>query len=99
MTGSEHRKAPRIQGALPMVTESGKKGITHDLSASGVFFETDGSFAPGQSIEFSIFFEHLYPDRPVCLNCKGVIIRVEKKGDRIGVAASIDSYHILDSLP
>jgi len=98
MRGPEQRQAPRVQGALPIVTECGK-GITRDLSTSGVFFETDGSFSPGQSIEFSIYFEHLCPDRPVCVNCKGAIVRVEKKGDMIGVAASIDSCYILDHLP
>jgi hypothetical protein len=98
MKGSELREAPRFPGSLPVLTEN-SKGITRDLSHSGIFFETDGSFSPGQSIEFSFVLEHLYPDRPVCLKCKGSIVRVEKKGQRTGIATTIDSYSIEDHHP
>jgi hypothetical protein len=98
MQGSELRESPRCPGAIPVITEAGK-GITRDFSGSGVFFETNGSFSPGQSIEFSFVLEHLYPDRPVCLKCKGAIVRVEKNGLKIGVAATIDSYTIEDHHP
>jgi hypothetical protein len=98
MQDSELREAPRFPGVLPLMTE-GHKGMTRDLSSSGVFFETDGSFSPGQSIEFTVVLEHLYPDRPVCLKCKGAIVRVENNGQRIGVAATIDSYTIEDHHP
>ena len=98
MKESEKRVAPRFESAVPVVTECGK-GICRDLSSSGVFFETDASFAPGQSIEFEIYLEHLYPDHPVCVKCKGSIVRVEKKGQKIGVATTIDSYSIVDHSP
>lgn len=94
--GSEQREAPRFKGDMPVLTERGK-GITCDLSSSGILFETDGSFSPGQPIEFSIVLEHLYSDRPVCLKCKGSIVRVEKRGKKIGVATTIDSYLIEDN--
>jgi len=95
MSGLDQREAPRFPGAVPVITESGK-GITRDLSGSGIFFETDGSFSPGQTIEFSLVLEHLYPDRPVCLKCKGAIVRIENSGQKIGVATTIDSYSIED---
>ena len=91
MKGSEQRQEPRHQGKLPVELESGK-GITRDFSGSGVFFETDRSFSPGQPIEFSIVLEHIDPDRPVRLKCRGEIIRVEESGQKIGVAAAINSY-------
>ena len=91
----ELRESARFLGAMPVTTEN-TQGITRDLSSSGIFFETDGSFASGQTIEFSILLEHLYPDHPVCLKCKGSIVRVEKKGPGIGVATTIDSYTIED---
>ena len=96
--GSEQRETPRFQGALPVVTECGK-GITCNLSSSGVLFETAGSFSPGQSIEFSIVLNYLDPGHPVCLKCNGSIVRVEKKGERIGVAATIDAFSIVDYTP
>ena len=95
MKGSELREAPRFKGDVPVLTKSGE-GVTRDLSGSGIFFETDGSFSAGQPIEFSIILEHLYPDRAVRLQCKGSVVRVENKGQKVGVATTIDSYTIVD---
>jgi hypothetical protein len=36
--------------------------------------------------------EHIDPERPVRLKCLGEIIRVEDSGQKIGVAAAINSY-------
>jgi hypothetical protein len=91
LKGSELRREPRHQGKLPVELESGK-GVTRDFSGSGVFFETDRSFSPGQLIEFSLVLEHIDPDRPVRLKCRGEIVRVEESGQKIGVAAAINSY-------
>ena len=71
--------------------ESGK-GITRDFSGSGIFFETDRSFSPGQPIEFILVLGHIDPERPVRLKCQGIIVRVEESRPMIGVAASINSY-------
>jgi len=68
------------------------KGVTRDFSGSGIFFETDRSFTPGQPIEFTLVLEHIDPKRPVRVTCKGEIVRVEKSGQKIGVAAAISSY-------
>jgi hypothetical protein len=91
LKGSEQRQAPRHKGKLPVELESGK-GITRDFSGSGVFFETDRSFSPGQPIEFTLVLEHIDPSRPVRLKCRGEIVRVEESGQTIGVAAAINSY-------
>jgi hypothetical protein len=48
--------------------------------------------SPGQSIEFTLVLEHIDPERPVRLKCLGEIIRVEDSGQKIGVAAAINSY-------
>jgi len=95
MKGSEARVAPRFKADMPVLAQGGQ-GVARDLSSSGVFFETDGSFTSGQPIEFSIVLEHLYPDRPVRLNCKGSIVRVEQKEGKVGVATTIESYTIVD---
>jgi hypothetical protein len=88
---AEDRRAPRHKGKLPVELESGK-GVTRDFSGSGVFFETDRSFSPGQFIEFTLVLEHIDPDRPVRLKCRGEIVRIEASGQKIGVAAAINSY-------
>lgn len=91
MKESEKRWATRHRGALPVELEGGK-GVTRDYSSSGIFFETDKSFTPGQSIEFTIVLAHVDPGRPVRLKCRGEIVRIEKSGEKIGVAAAINSY-------
>jgi len=95
LKASEQRREPRHQGKVPVQFESGK-GITRDFNGSGVFFETDRSFSPGQPIEFILVLEHIDPDRPVRLKCLGEIIRVEESGQKIGVAAAINSYTFED---
>ena len=88
---SEKRRAPRHQGKLPVRLKDAK-GITRDFSSSGIFFETDKSFTPGQPIEFTIMLEHADPAGPIRMKCRGEIVRVEESGQKIGVAATIDSY-------
>jgi hypothetical protein len=90
---SEKRQAPRHKCAVPVSFENGA-GITRDFSSSGIYFETDKSFTPGQSIEFTIVLEHVAPGRPVSVKYKGEIVRVEESGQRIGVAVAIQSYSL-----
>jgi len=97
MQECELRESKRFPGAMPVMTKN-SQGTTRDLSSSGIFFEADGSFAPGQTIEFSIFLEHFYSNHPFYLKCNGSIVRVEEKGSGIGVAATIDSYTIEDQI-
>lgn len=91
MKGNEGRREPRHRGKLPVELEFGK-GVTRDFSGSGIFFETDCSFSLGQPIEFCLVLVHIDPERPVCLKCRGEIVRVEESGHKIGVAATISSY-------
>jgi hypothetical protein len=88
---SENRQANRYKGAFPIELKNGK-GITRDFNSSGIFFETDKSFIPGQSIEFTIVLEYVDPDRPVHLRCRGKIVRVEDKGNKMGIASTISAY-------
>ena len=91
MTGRENRGSPRYEVALP-VEVGCEKCTSRDVSTSGIFFETDKSFSPGQPIEFTIVLEHVDPAHPVRLKCLGKIVRVDESGQKIGVAAAISSY-------
>jgi hypothetical protein len=91
MKESEERKEPRYNGNILVELESGK-GITRDFSGSGIFFQTDRSFSPGQHIEFTLVLEHIDPERPVRVKCLGEIVRVEESGPKIGIAAILNSY-------
>jgi hypothetical protein len=85
------RRAMRHKGALPVEMEGGQ-GITRNFSCSGIFFETDKAFSPGETIEFTIVLEHLDTGGPVRMHYQGEIVRVEEMGGKIGVAAAISSY-------
>jgi hypothetical protein len=91
---SEKTRAPRHQGKLPVKLKGASSitGITRDFSSSGIFFETDRSFSPGQPIEFTIMLEYADPAGPIQMKCRGEIVRIEESGQKIGVAAAIHSY-------
>ncbi len=92
---AERREAPRLPIGLPVELDHGQ-GWTCDISASGVFFETDESLTPGAPIKFSLLLEHVYPN-PFRLECQGQIIRVERRGGKVGVAAAITAYQLKPS--
>jgi len=88
---SDRRRAARFQIAIPVELEGGT-GTTRDVSLSGVFFETDQSFAPGEEIRLALLLERASPTRPVRLQCEGRIVRVTRFDGRIGVAVAFSSY-------
>jgi hypothetical protein len=87
---AEKRHAHRI--SVPLLVElEGGSGITRDVSAHGVYFETDHSFAPGAPITFSLLLEHGALHGPFRLHCQGQVVRVERRRAKTGVAVAIDS--------
>jgi len=88
---AERRQAWRYPVNLDVAVEK-KKAVSRDVSASGIYFETDASLAPGQSISFAFTLEQVYPDVRLELQCMGRIVRVERRAGRLGVAATIDSW-------
>lgn len=91
MKSPEKRREIRRKGKFPIIIKN-CKGTTRDFSSSGIFFETDKSFTPGQIIDFTIVLEYVDPDRPVYLKCRGSIVRVEDNENKLGIAATINSY-------
>ncbi len=85
------RQAQRISVALPVELENGK-GVTRDVSVSGVFFETDLLFSLGTPISFFLILEHADPVGPIRIQCQGNIVRVEPRHGKLGVAVAIDSH-------
>jgi PilZ domain len=89
----DRRKAPRFRVALPVELVEGK-GVTRDLSAGGVFFETDRVFGLGEAIQFALVLEYIDPGRPVRLQCRGRVVRLEPRGNTMGVAVAIAAYRL-----
>jgi hypothetical protein len=65
----------------------GAGGQTHNISAHGVYFETDVHQRVGELVNFTVEFT-LY-GRKHRLLCEGKVVRVERHGERIGVAARL----------
>jgi hypothetical protein len=81
------RRDERVKAALPVRVAGGQPGLTRDVSASGVFFETDEEMSSGNAIEFTVEFDG--PAGPMVMRCSGEIVRVERSGGKVGVAAKI----------
>ena len=81
-----HRKDERVSTALP-VDLGTATGITKDVSASGIFFETDASYAVDSTISFTVQLDT--PGGKMLLKCRGNIVRIESRGEKVGVAVKI----------
>lgn len=82
----DQRSAVRFDTMLP-VEIAGREGATHNISAQGVYFETDVQQRIGALVNFSV--EFTLNGRKHRLLCEGKVVRVEANGDRIGVAARL----------
>lgn len=79
----EKRRQQRLGAALPV--RLGKAaGVTRDVSASGVFVETDVAYHRGSRIHFEIDLETPWGGA-VC-DCDGKIVRVERHDRSVGIA-------------
>ena len=83
----ERRGVPRYPASLLVEMEQGR-GVTRNIGASGVYFETQQQPARGAPIRFTLILEHTDP-APLRLGCVGQVVRVEPRGDMFGVAAHI----------
>ena len=84
---SEHRTEPREPVNLPLQLGSGVSAVTRDISASGLFFETDSEQRVGNLINFEINLDT--PGGPLKLKALGQIVRIESQGSRTGVGVKL----------
>jgi len=86
MTQTQERRDERVDTALLVFLENGR-GVTRDMSASGAYFWTSGTYTPGESINFAI--ELKTAGGKMMWKCKGAVVRAEPFAHMVGVAASI----------
>lgn len=82
------RQDPRFDSELPVQIQ-GTPGHTRNLSAAGIYFETDLQQEVGSPIKFTVEFS--LGGKRQTLACAGTVVRVERLDGRIGVAARMDS--------
>lgn len=81
------RNEERVSIARPVKLKR-ETGVTRNVSASGVFFETNADYAAGSKISFAIEVDGLREEK-MMFKCKGQIVRVERRNGRVGVAVRI----------
>lgn len=81
--GGEKRRAERVTALLP-VRAGRRKAVTRDVSASGLFFETDAGYSVGNKVRISLDLDT--PWGKVMLRSDGKIVRVESHDHKLGVA-------------
>lgn len=87
----ERRRYDRHDVHLPVQLEWGE-GLTRDMSVSGAYIEAPSFDIPvGETFDFSVTVGHETEDHWT-IRCQGLVIRVERRGDRFGIAVSIDRY-------
>ena len=62
-------------------------GVTRNISASGVFFETNAHYALGSKIIFAIELGGPQGEK-LELKSRGEIVRIEPRGGKVGVTDS-----------
>lgn len=92
----ERRHLQRHLVSVPVTLEHGT-GLTRDLSADGVYFETLAEVAAGERLRFAIELAALSASGLTAC-CEAEVIRTEPREQLVGVAARITSIDF-DSFP
>jgi len=85
--GASARKYERINASVPIAIEGGAKGETLNVSPGGVYFVTDAELRTEGPLRLTLEFENI--SGKFYLECVGEIVRVEKDGGKLRVAARI----------
>jgi hypothetical protein len=84
------RRHERIAVSFPVYQNQGN-GLTRNISAAGIYFESGIHFGQGAPIDFIVDLDanaERYQRR--CLvKYQGEVVRIEQRGSRIGVAVKI----------
>ena len=88
------RGADRFASELP-VEIGGVQGLTRNISATGIYFETEVSQAPGARVNFTV--EMNARGEKLKLVCEGEVVRVDHRGGVLGVAAKLERSFFADA--
>jgi hypothetical protein len=84
----ERRRTGRFSVAGTVRTQKGT-GVARNVSTTGVFFEADEAYAVGESVSLSLVLERPYPAVSVRVQGTGRVVRVERRGRKIGIAVAV----------
>lgn len=87
-TGKYQRATDRFISELPMEI-NGSPGVTRNISATGVYFETSEEPASGAKVSFTI--DVLVNGESLKMVCSGEVVRVDHKEGAVGIAVKLDN--------
>ncbi|WP_296444417.1 PilZ domain-containing protein [Rhodoferax sp. UBA5149] len=88
------RGADRFDTELP-VDIGGIQGLTRNISASGIYFETETTQEPGPRVNFTV--EVNVRGQRLKLVCEGEVVRVGRNDGVLGIAAKLLSSFFSDA--
>ena len=107
MNASDKRRARRFPMQLPVMVrgeeiskeETSKEETisqTINISSTGVYFEFGADLGVGSPVEFVLTLpEQITRGGTVQIKCIGKVVRVDRGGGAVGVAATIERYEFL----
>lgn len=93
--GTGQRAADRFVSELP-VHLNGVDGLTKNVSATGVYFETLAQPEAGSKVSFVV--EVTINGQNVNMVCSGQVVRIDHKDDKVGVAVKLTSSFFTDAV-
>ena len=88
------RAATRMCSEMPLEI-SGAPGLTRNVSATGVYFETTVGQAPGSKVQFVV--EVMVKGELLKMVCSGEVVRVGHTADSVGIAVKLISSFFTDT--
>ena len=70
-------------------------GVTRNISATGVYFETSEEPSPGSKVSFTI--EVLVNGETLKMVCSGEVVRVDHKEGKVGIAVKLANSFFADT--
>lgn len=102
----KYNKTQRIQASLPYergadrfdteltVEMEGVFGLTRNVSDTGIYFETEAVQTPGSRVRFTV--EVHAQGEKLKLDCEGEVVRLDRYGRVLGIAAKLDRSFFSD---
>lgn len=89
----EARAAPRYPVRWPVRLRQGE-AVTRDISASGMYLESEVELVAGDAVEFDVILPR-HRGVTEILHCLGRAVRVERLGAHFGLGVSLNSYRFV----
>jgi hypothetical protein len=95
-TRDERRRAERFVAEMPVHVD-GRESTTQDLSAGGLSFRADRSYAPGSRVE--VVIEYLLDGHQYPLRCEAEVVRSEPCEGGYTIGARLAAQPQLTEVP